>query len=242
MLNKLKKITKLIGINKRLRNADAKKNYKKSYSQCGEDLIVKFIFDQFNIEHPSYIDIGAHHPFFINNTAIFYNDKSLGINIEPDPTLFKEFIKHRRCDINLNIGVWEERGELDFYIINNPSLNTFSKEEALSYKNEGNYFITEQKKISVLTLMDIVEKYCNGVFPDFLTIDAEGVDESIIKQLDFTNNYPKVICIETITFSNSGKGKKRADLIARLISKGYFIYADTYINTIFVNKVFWGNR
>ena len=42
-----------------------KKDFKKnSYSQFGEDIIVKFIFDALNIKKPSYIDIGAHDPFF----------------------------------------------------------------------------------------------------------------------------------------------------------------------------------
>jgi hypothetical protein len=59
---------------------------KKSFSQSGEDLIIDFIFNALGISRPSYIDIGAHHPYYLNNTAIFYLRGARGINIEPDPS------------------------------------------------------------------------------------------------------------------------------------------------------------
>lgn len=214
--------------------------YKKiSFSQCGEDLIVKFIFDYLGIHRPTYIDIGAHHPHYISNTALFYKNGCRGINIEPDPVLFNEFIKYRKEDKNLNIGISDSNGERDFYIISSPSLNTFSKEEADKYSQEGNFKIKSVEKIKVKTLKNVIDECSNSVFPQYLSIDAEGVDEIIIKEIDFENNYPIVICIETISFSTSGNGIKNTDLINFIIDKGYLLYADTYINTIFVKKENW---
>jgi FkbM family methyltransferase len=217
--------------------------YKKiSFSQCGEDLIVKFIFDCLGIKNPSYIDIGAHHPYYISNSALFYKNGCRGINIEPDPTLFKGFSKYRKEDNNLNIGISDSNGELDFYIISSPTLNTFSKEEALKYNHEGNYTIKEIVKIEVKTLKDVLDECSNGVFPQYLSVDAEGVDEIIIKDIDFENNYPIVICIETISFSTSGNGIKNTELINFIIDKGYMLYADTHINSIFVRKEHWQKK
>lgn len=214
--------------------------YKKiSFSQSGEDLIVKFIFDYLGIYNPTYIDIGAHHPYFISNTALFYKNGSRGINIEPDPILFKEFLKYRKEDKNLNIGISDSNGELDFYIISSPTLNTFSKEEAEKYSQEGNFKINSIEKIRVKTLNKVLTECSKGIFPQFLNIDAEGVDEMIIKEINFKNNYPIVICIETISFSTSGNGVKNIKLIEYIENKGYMIYADTNINTIFVRKRLW---
>lgn len=212
---------------------------KKSYSQSGEDLIVKFIFDCLGITKPSYLDIGAHHPYFISNTALFYEKGSRGINIEPDPVLFSEFLKERKSDVNLNIGISDIDGELDFFVISASTLNTFSKEEAYNYEKEGNFKIKSIKKIKVNTLVSILNQYSNGIFPQFLSIDAEGVDEIIIKAIDFEENFPIVICIETISFSTSGNGLKNNDLIQYIESKGYLLYADTNINSIFVKESFW---
>lgn len=61
----------------------------------------------------------------------------------------------------------------------------------------------------------------------------------ILEQIDYENNYPKVNCVETVEFTNDGTGAKNTKLISFLESKGYFIYADTYINTIFVKRKFW---
>ena len=212
---------------------------KASYSQSGEDLIVKFVFDCLGISKPSYLDVGAHHPHYISNTALFYENGSRGINIEPDPSLFNEFLLHRKNDINLNIGVSNKNNELDFYVISTPTLNTFSEEEAEKYSEQGDYNIIRTEKIEVKTLDFILNKYANNVFPQFLSIDAEGVDELIIKAINFENNYPIVICIETITFSNTGNGIKNKSLISFIESKGYMIYADTNINTIFVKENLW---
>ncbi len=214
-----------------------KPNYKKaSYAQTGEDLIVRFLFDELQISRPSYIDIGAHHPFFLSNTALFYRSGCRGINIEPDPTLFGAFTKHRPNDTNLNMGIGAEAAEADFYIISSPTLNTFSKKEAEAYKNEGDYYITQTLKMPINTISYVVDKYNSGVFPQYLNLDAEGVDELIVRSIDYEKNYPLVMCIETISFSTSGNGVKNNALIDFVKEKGYMVYADTYMNTIFVRS------
>lgn len=212
---------------------------KLSFSQSGEDLIVNFIFNEIGIQLPSYIDIGAHHPYYINNTAFFYLKGCRGINIEPDPALFDNLLEERKEDVNLNIGVGEQKDILDFYVINVPTLNTFSKKEAENYSLEGNFYIKEIKQIEVRTVTSILDKYNNGNFPDFLTLDAEGIDEIVLKAIDYDRSKPTVICTETISFSETGRGIKNLEIIKYLESKGYLLYADTNINSIFVLKEKW---
>lgn len=221
------------------KSEDSVKFQKTSYSQCGEDLIVKFVFDNLKIKNPSYIDIGAHHPYYLSNTALFYQNGSVGINIEPDPILFEAFEKNREKDTNLNIGISDNQDILDFYVISSPTLNTFSKEEAYNYEKEGCFKIKSIKKIKVNTLQNVLNEFSNGAFPQFLSVDAEGIDELIIKSIDFENNFPIVICIETISFSTSGNGIKNIKLIKLIEENGYLLYADTHINSIFVRKSNW---
>ena len=135
-----------------------KDNYKISYSQCGEDIIIRFIFDALGISKPSYIDIGAHNPTNLNNTTIFYLNGSRGINIEPDPTLFRRFESDRKSDTNLNIGIADKKGEMDFYFMSNPTLNTFSKDEVSKFE-EFNYTVISTKKVKVDTISNVIEKY-----------------------------------------------------------------------------------
>jgi FkbM family methyltransferase len=210
-----------------------------SYSQSGEDLIVKYIFDVIGINNPSYIDVGAHDPFLFSNSALFYKNGSRGVNIEPDPNLFKNFMDKRIDDININVGIAEKPDLLNFYIMHPPTLNTFSKEEADRVSEEGDYHIKEIKKVEVCNINSIIDDYCNGSFPDFLSLDVEGLDFEIIKSIDFNKSSPKVICVETISFSTSGQGIKDKKMIDYIISQGYMLYADTNINTIFVKDKLW---
>ena len=62
--------------------------YYKSYSQSGEDLIIRFIFESLKILKPNYLDIGAFKPFELSNTALFYENGCTGVLVEPNPDLF----------------------------------------------------------------------------------------------------------------------------------------------------------
>jgi FkbM family methyltransferase len=219
---------------------DKGKKYSRfSFSQCGEDLIAAFIFNAAQMDLISYIDVGAHHPYYINNTAYFYRNGCKGINIEPDPALYKAFPHERPKDINLNIGINTFSGTADFYIMSTPTMNTFSFEEAKDLENNHGFKIKKVKKIPVDTLPNIITKYHHGIFPDFLSLDVEGLDLKILESIEYTDNTPKVVCVETMTYSTTGHGMKSLDIIDFLKDMGYMVYADTYINTIFVKRSFW---
>ena len=85
----------------------------------------------------------------------------------------------------------------------------------------------------------ILEQYFDRRAPDLLTIDAEGVDELILKSINFETNPPIVICIETISFSSAGFGIKNQKIIDFITAKGYLLYADTNINSIFILREKW---
>jgi FkbM family methyltransferase len=214
--------------------------YKKSYSQSGEDLLVEFIFYHIlNIKDFTYMDIGAHHPYYLSNTAIFYEKGNKGISIEPDPILFNEIKKERPNEICLNIGIMfnkkQNNEELaEFYIMSTTTLNTFSKKEAERLHYEGTYKITEKKMIPVKHIHQIIEEY---FLPDFVSIDVEGIDYEIIQSFNLKKYRPKVICIETLEFSpNASENIKNKEIINYLSSNNYFLYADTNINSIFIDN------
>ena len=77
-----------------IKNFFKNKHLKYSYSQGGEDILIDFLLSLIGIKKPFYIDIGAHHPFYLSNTALFYEKGCSGICIEPDPYIFKYIKKH----------------------------------------------------------------------------------------------------------------------------------------------------
>lgn len=212
--------------------------YKKSYSQCGEDLLINYIFMLRSVSNPSYLDIGANDPFFLSNTALFYSKGSKGINIEANPTLYRKFEKLRTRDINLNIGISDKEEELDFYIMEDDTLSTFSKIESEHMQTQGNV-LREVKKVKLTTVAHIIDQHCEGIFPDFLSIDVEGMDFEILQSINFDHSRPKVICVEAANYSPIGAGARRNELIDFLVSKGYYEYANTNLNAIMVDRKFW---
>ncbi len=216
------------------------KDGKVSYAQCGEDIIVEFVLEQLGITKPYYLDLGAHHPTYLSNTYMFYRKRCQGVCIEPDPNLAATIKRKRSRDVVLPIGVGAQGDELTFYKIDPPTLNTFSKSEAERYVEQG-HKIKETQVVRVRSINDVLENECS-VQPDFVSLDVEGLDLEIIKAWDFKTYRPPVFCIETLTYTaDSSEGKIRS-IIKYMETVGYMVYADTYINTIFVDKKTWSSR
>jgi FkbM family methyltransferase len=217
-----------------------KSSYSKSYSQCGEDMVVKSILNPQPVNKKlMWIDIGAHHPTRLNNTAFFYEQGCHGINVEADPKLIQNFYYKRKRDVNLNIAVADKSGEMDFYLMDAPTLNTLSAVEA--HKNEKlGHKITGIIPIKTMTITDVLGKYCENIFPDFLSLDAEGYDLTILRSIDWEKAHPKIICVENIPYlpklKNFFESMQINELSRYLETKNYSIIAFTLINTIFVHN------
>jgi len=164
-----------------------------TYSCAGEDLMIANLFHLMGIERPSYLDIGAHHPFIISNTALLYSRGSRGVNVEANPNLIPAFLHHRPEDVNVNMGVALAKGTQKFYMWDDGSgRNTFSEEASKKMA-----VLTKTIDLPVTTLNAIVDQYCNGAFPDLLTVDIEGLDFAVLSSAVFYDwSKPKIICVE----------------------------------------------
>jgi FkbM family methyltransferase len=218
-------------------NDDFKKGHS-SFAQSGEDLIIQYVFTARNYKCKNFIDIGANHPININNTYLFYLNGAKGVNIEPNPQLTELFKTYRKNDNNLNIGIGLKKEELDYYMFDVNTLNTFSKTDADNSIELGHKLINTLK----IQLREINE-ILNDFFPtdeiDLLSLDVEGLDLEIIKSIDFTRFKPKIICVETLSYKLDGTGVKNEEIISHVVKQDYILYADTNINSILVRKDFW---
>lgn len=215
--------------------------YRKSWSQCGEDLIMRYLFDLLQIARPSYIDIGAHHPWYYNNTYLFYRQGARGVNVEPDPSLYAGLRRERRHDVNLNMGIGPREAEMDFYVMSSRTLNTFSAIEARKYVEQQGLRIVDTRRIRVQTFAQAVDTHM-GRTPDLVSLDVEGLELDILRSIDFSENRPHVFCIETLSYAGGdGSGVKNPEIHDLMFENGYMLYADTYINSIYVAKSSWRN-
>lgn len=222
----------------RLRNVFTR-NYQKSYAQSGEDLILVYLFRWLGITKPTYLDIGAHHPTWLSNTYLLYKAGGTGVCVEPDPDCCVVIRKHRKRDICLNIGVGAGRAKsLKLYVMTARTLNTFSQEEAercQNTKNYGDQRIERVVDVPVRSINELIrEHFLDGV--NLVSLDVEGLDFDILREFDFAACQPEVFCVETLRFQADGSLKKNDDLVRFMQKQGYAVYADTYMNTIFVSQ------
>lgn len=217
------------------------KNFKSSYSQCGEDLVLQQLFMVLGISKVSYLDVGAHHPTYLSNTYLFYENGGKGVCVEPDPYLFKAFGKKRPRDTHLNCGVGIVSGEADFFVMSTSTLNTFSKEEAERYQSYGQQRIMKTIRIQLETINEIIRQNFEKS-PNLISLDVEGLDYLILQNFDFKKYRPEVFCLETLSYTEDKSERKLTEIIELMHANGYLTYADTYINTIFVDANVWNNR
>ena len=206
-----------------------------SYAQMGEDIIVEQLFHSVGIRFPTYLEIGTNHPKFGNNTYKLYRKGCRGVLIEAAPSLIPLIKRTRPKDKVLNIGVGESGGHsMKFFMFAQSAINTFDPKEADIRKSQGE---------AIKDIVDIPIRVINAVLaehfptrPDFLSIDIEGLDLPVLKTLD-VQTYPiPVVCVETCQFSQTHIKETDQEIVSFMESIGYAVYANTYINTIFVNK------
>lgn len=216
-------------------SADIRYQYN-TYSQAGEDAVLSYLFHEKKLSKISYLDLGTNIPDWGNNTYLFYSRGSRGVCVEADLTLISRITKHRPEDTILHLGVnilSEDETEASFYVFSEPSLNTFDEKEAANRESFGTYKVIRTDRVRLITLPKIIDQYCKQI-PDLLSIDIEGLDLPVLKSLDFSKYPIPVICAETCAYSETHVRAKNKEIIDFMTQKGYFVYADTYINTIFV--------
>jgi FkbM family methyltransferase len=214
----------------------------KSYAQCGEDLIIDAVLRGLKISRPFYVDIGAYDPRYMSNTYLFYKRGAHGLCVEPQPEHCRRIQKARPRDVCLNVGIGpKDNKALDFYVLSQDTLSTFSKTEAERVCHYGHTRILRTLKIPVMTLSSLFQAH-QVPEPDLISIDLEGDERQALESLDFKRWRPKVFCIETLTYTEDRSEKKQQKTIGWMQDQGYLFYADTYINSIFVDRKRWENR
>ncbi|WP_423147525.1 FkbM family methyltransferase [Rubrolithibacter danxiaensis] len=168
-----------------------------SYSQEGEDMVLRSFYEGKKNYKGFFIDVGAHHPFRFSNTMFFYKKGWRGINIEPTPTVIKQFKIFRGRDITLNIGISNNKEKLTFYCFNEPALNGFSKEISTLRDQSDRYKIIQTLEVQTLPLSEVLDKHLpEDQKIDFLTIDVEGLDLQVLKSNNWEKYTPEYILVE----------------------------------------------
>jgi FkbM family methyltransferase len=164
-----------------------------SYSQEGEDLILWRLLE--GTQKGFYVDIGAHHPTKFSNTYLFYRAGWSGLNCDPSPGSMKRFARVRPRDINLEIGISDRETSLVLYMFEEPTLNTFDVGLVPAYA--AKFRLLGTRRVPTLPLRAVLSQSLPpGRTIDFLTIDVEGFELSVLQSNDWSRYRPAFVLVE----------------------------------------------
>lgn len=223
---------------KALRNRVAQaKTRNRSWSQSGEDRIASFLLEQLEIVNPLYLDLGAHHPTWLSNTYLFYRRGARGLLVEANSDLYALLGRKRRRDHCLNVAVAPEDGQVRLHVMDASTLSTTSVEEAAAYRQQG-HEVVRSVEVPALSPTTLLARHLSRT-PDLVSLDVEGQDLEIVRAWPFEASRPAVFIVETLEYTRDHKERKQTEVIDAMTSRGYLAYADTYINTIFVDEALY---
>lgn len=193
------------------------------WGQFGEDVILKALFS--GKKNGFFVDVGAHHPVKLSNTYLLTRLGWTGLNLEPLPKNFQLFVKHRPHDINLNLAISGEEGEVSFVMD-----SAYSGIDDEGFPSE--YRRSARPKIRVKTkpLSMILDDHLpNDQEIDVLSVDCEGHDLQVLKSNDWKRFRPKVIVFEV------HEGERLLEFVK---AQGYSHFITTGLSAIYIREDF----
>lgn len=164
-----------------------------SYAQNFEDVMLARCFPG---PRGFYVDVGANDPDIDSVTRHFYERGWTGINIEPLASNFARLKKRRPRDINLHLAAGESDGEITFYEIGKwHGYSTTDREIAAQHRRDGLKVV--EHKTPLRRLASVLDEHAKGKAIDFLSVDVEGAELSVLAGADLRRHRPKIILAES---------------------------------------------
>ena len=166
------------------------------FSQYGQD---KWVFEQLlpNKECGLFVDIGAHDGVAYSNTYILEKSHQWqGLAVEPIPEVYEKLRKNRKCEM-VNACVSEKTGKRLFRInagydemlsglVNEYHPNHLKRMSGDEYR---------EVEVNCFCFNDLMKKYeIHSI--DYLSIDVEGAELSILENIDYKAHNINVIGVE----------------------------------------------
>ncbi len=194
------------------------------YSQDNQDLFLDtnvFKGYKFGI----FVDVGAYDGKKYSNTLFFEESRKWnGINIEANKTIYDLLIINRPNCININYAIHDQEGTYDFI------LNTGYTEMISGLKSEydARHFDRLNKELEIAggttNILKVETKRLDTLFEEnnikyinYLSIDVEGAELSVIKSINFDK-----VFIDVIGFENNYKDISK-NIIEYLKEKKYIL-------------------
>lgn len=167
------------------------------FSQYGVDVLLHKRFRKPSTEH-FYIDVGAHHPYDLSNTAYLWSFGWSEVNVDASPAVIAAFNNSRPNDLNLQTAVVSEEAAatsstITFY--SGKDIDNCATCDPEIARERG---LTQAITVPCTSLTSIVEQ-AHAKFAGrfgFLNIDIEGLDDQVIQNIEAWPQKPQIVMVE----------------------------------------------
>lgn len=191
------------------------------YSQYGHD---KLVFELLGHElNGHFVDIGANDGVTFSNSLFFEEKGWSGICVEPHSAIFKELENRRNCKV-LNACISDTNKYVTFYEVEGASHMLSGIKEFMDKRHfariqreiSGNGGAVSEVKIKAITPRSLLLNH-NISKVDFLSLDIEGCELSILKFFNFNE-----ITVSCISVEN---GSRSPAIFKHLTSNGFHLHS-----------------
>lgn len=209
-----------------------------SYSHNLEDVILDRVFR--DVESGFYADIGSYKALDCSNTMALYNRGWKGIACDPiynfEPSWAQEWKRLRPRDIIVRDLIGDkESGEAEFFMCNYRGLSTGAREIVNQHRDVHGANVSEQgTKVPTTTLTRVLNRCLNGSVLHLICIDVEGMEEQVLRGLDFAKFRPWVFCIEAMFSADARPSYAKWEPI--LFEHGYAFAYDDRVNRFYLHR------
>lgn len=221
------------------------------FSQFGEERVILNLFRKIqknNIKFNSfYMDIGAYNPILFSNTFALYRHGWKGLVVDPNESKMQNWHNIRPNDIVVTKAVMPDNydGEYVEMISDSPLSaieavsSPLNKRKKLNFENMQKSY--RSKCIKFKDLMD--HSYNLNLYPSFLNMDIEGLEESIAIHSDIAKYKIPILCIEHAISEFSDKFSlleyKHSTLVKYFEQNNYYLVSICALSLIFCHKDFF---
>lgn len=207
------------------------------------DIDLKFI-KYFDFKNGFFIEAGANDGLIQSNTCLLEKEYNwTGLLVEPNPFKAKECVINRPNSIVENCALVSSTYGRDF-IEGDFSHNDIEKSLSSMVLDKGDFFdekllyykdfAVKNYNINVVqafTLNFLLEKH-NIKHIDFISLDVEGYEISVLNGLDFIKFSPTYFLIETTTLEN-----RRTSIFNYMKDKNYEVIEEISCNDFLFKKI-----
>jgi len=195
-----------------------------SYSQFGEDVLLKILFDQ---KRPGfYVDVGAFHPIYLSNTYALHRQGWRGLAVDANASMATLFARHRPTDTFVHSAVGSTGGTVRMAMFETGVFNCTEDQIA----NVPEQFRRNERmaEVPIRPLKALLDEF-EVARVDFLNVDCEGSDLAILQSNDWKRWRPAVICVE-----DHSEVWLQSEVTQYLIGRGYQLKYRAGLSSLFV--------